>query len=175
MTLSRRPGVTVGSAWMAGRHSAARGHWLGACAGRDGGVSGSARASERPAPRSSPTPDPPPAAGAAPAPAAHHPSPHAPRPNAPPSCDRTRPEPPPGGTSRSSHTPQGSPSLPPVSSRPASRSRVDNNTRRSTDASGQNREEKTWPPMGRNRGHQWGDSVAAYGELSMAAVSSRSS
>jgi hypothetical protein len=32
------------------------------------------------------------------------------------------------------------------------------------------REKKRWPPMGRNPGRQWGDSAAAYGEISMAAV-----
>ena len=50
------------------------------------------------------------------------------------------------------------------------RSRVDNNTHPSTDASGQNRGEKPWPPMGRNGGHQRGDSTAAYGEVFMATV-----
>jgi hypothetical protein len=30
--------------------------------------------------------------------------------------------------------------------------------------------EKTWPPMGRNGGHQRGVSMAAYGELSTATV-----
>ncbi len=98
-----------------------------------------------------------PAAGAAPAPAARPRSPRAPRPNAQPSCDHTRPAPPLGGTSRPVITPQGSPSLPPVSSRSASRSRVNNNARSSTDTSGQNRGEKRWPPMGRNLGRQWGE------------------
>jgi hypothetical protein len=31
--------------------------------------------------------------------------------------------------------------------------------------------EKNWPPVGRNRGRQLGDSVAVYGEISMAAGS----
>jgi hypothetical protein len=38
------------------------------------------------------------------------------------------------------------------------------------DASGQNRGEIRWPPVGRSDGYQQGDSVAAYGGLSMAAV-----
>ena len=130
----------------------------------------SATASDPPTHRPSRRTDPPPATDASPAPAAHHPSPPAPRPSAPLSCDLTRPAPPPGGTSRSSHTPRGSPSLPPVSSCRSSRPRVDNNARPTTDTSGQNRGEKRWPPMGRNDGRQWGDSVAAYGEASMAAV-----
>jgi hypothetical protein len=74
---------------------------------------------------------------------------------------------------RSRHTPQESPSLPPASSRPLLRSRADDNTRPSTGASGQNRGEKPWPPMGRNHGHQRGDSMAAYGEVLMATVTRR--
>ena len=35
---------------------------------------------------------------------------------------------------------------------------------------GRNRGEIRWPPMGRSNGHQRGDPVAAYGEISMAAV-----
>ena len=91
-----------------------------------------------------------------------------------PSCDHTPPAPPLPAATRSGHTPPGSPSLPPVSSRPASSDRASTaNARPSTGASGQNRGEKPWPPMGRNSGHQRGDSMAAYGELSMATVTKR--
>jgi hypothetical protein len=37
----------------------------------------------------------------------------------------------------------------------------------------ENRGEKRWPPTGRNPGRQWGVSVAASGEVLMAAVSLR--
>ena len=66
---------------------------------------------------------------------------------------------------------QESPSLPPACFTAALlRSRVTDNARRSTGSSGQNRGEKPWPPMGRNGGHQRGDSTAAYGEVLMATV-----
>ena len=39
-----------------------------------------------------------------------------------------------------------------------------------TDSSGRSAGEIQWPPMGRSGGHQRGDPTAAYGEISMAAV-----
>jgi len=53
---------------------------------------------------------------------------------------------------------------------PASRPRLDNEPDWITDRSGQKRGEIPWPPMGRSGGHQWGLSMAAVGEIPMAAV-----
>ncbi len=86
------------------------------------------------------------------------------RPAAPPSCDHRPPTPPWHAASPSRHTPQGSPSLPPLSSRSPSSDRALPSTRPGVPAP----QDRT---VGRNRGHHWGDSVAAYGELSMATVS----
>ena len=56
--------------------------------------------------------------------------------------------------------------------KPASSTRTVNEARGATGRSGQNgrRGEIRWPPMGRSDGHQWGLSMAAYGEILMAAV-----
>src|SRR5947199_6552690 len=56
--------------------------------------------------------------------------------------------------------------------KPASSTRFDNEAPGATGRSGQNgrRGEIRWPPMGRSSGHQWGVSMAAYGEIPMAAV-----
>src|SRR5947199_3561705 len=54
-------------------------------------------------------------------------------------------------------------------------SRVEQQRAPITDASGQNRGEKQWPPMGRNVGHHWGDSMATYGEVPMATVNTKRS
>ena len=129
------------------------------------------RASDPPTPPPSPRTAPPsPMPAAQPAPAARQRPAPGPPPSASPSCDRTPPTQPHRAASPSSHTPEESPSLPPASSCLASKSRADNNAHPSTGASGQNRGENKWPPMGRSRGHQRGDSVAAYGEVFMATV-----
>src|SRR5436305_15223399 len=56
--------------------------------------------------------------------------------------------------------------------KPASSTRFDNEAPGATGRSGQNgrRGEIRWPPMGRSDGHPWGVSMAAYGEIPMAAV-----
>jgi hypothetical protein len=113
---------------------------------------GRARWSGPPVHRSSPQPDPP-TADSAPAPAAHHPPRPAPRPAARPSCDHTPPASPRHAASPSSRTPQGSPSLPPVSSHPPSSDRALTTTRARLPAP-QDRN------VGRNRGHPWGETVA---------------
>jgi len=70
--------------------------------------------------------------------------------------------------------PQGSPSLPQLSSK-SGLQLASRTSRRGwiTDRSGQKRGEKRWPPMGRSGGHQWGLSMAASGEIPMAAVRRR--
>jgi hypothetical protein len=57
--------------------------------------------------------------------------------------------------------------------KPASSTRFDEHEARgATGRSGQDRRgEIRWPPMGRSGGRQWGVSMAAYGEIPMAAVS----
>src|SRR6185437_4620777 len=87
---------------------------------------------------------------------ARHPPRPAPRPAAPPSCDHTRPAPPLHAASRPGHTPQGSPSLPPVSSRSPSSDRALTSTRDRVPAP----QDRT---VGRNRGHPWGETVATSG------------
>src|SRR5450755_2185796 len=57
--------------------------------------------------------------------------------------------------------------------KPASSTRHVDEAQGATSRSGQNgrRGEIRWPPMGRSGGHHWGVSMAAYGEVLMAAVS----
>ena len=59
---------------------------------------------------------------------------------------------------RQRHTPQGSPSLPPVSSQPPSSDRALTTTRARVPAP----QDRT---VGRNRGHPWGETVATSGEI----------
>ena len=117
----------------------------------------SARGSDRPTPRSSPRTGPP-AAAAAHAPAPRHQPPPARRPAARPSCDHTPPTPPRVAANPSSHTPQESPSLPPVSSsgRPPGRALT------TTRAGLPTPQDRT---VGRNRGHPCGETMAASGEI----------
>jgi hypothetical protein len=64
----------------------------------------------------------------------------------------------PVAATRSGHTPQGSPSLPPLASRPASRDRASTTTRARLPTP----QDRT---VGRNRGHLWGETMAASGEI----------
>ena len=164
------PGSTAASA---ARASAANGAWpppppAGSCAPTPDTPSRpassapdphrSGRASDRPTPRSSPRTGPP-AAAAARAPAARHPPPPARDHTARPSCDHTPPAPPPARNE-------------PVKSY-ASRISITSSalfTRRPPRiARRQQRRARVPTPqdrtVGRNRGHPWGETVAASGEI----------
>jgi hypothetical protein len=136
-------------------------------AARDRRRRGPCRASAPPTRRSSRRTRPP-AGAAGPPPAARRRPRRGRGPSGRPSCDRTRRARARRAACPSDRTLPGSPSLPPhFSSRPPPTPW----TRRTTGRSGQDRGESRWPPVGRTGDRRWGLSMAAYGEISMAAVS----